>query len=319
MAAAPILRDGIEGLRRAKADPSRVAELRKTLADYQEKSLSEHNLYSTEIDITESVKAARKHVEDADFQEALFKFTMGIPLVDLTRLREEVLDSIRKFPMLNLFTKVVVDEKARPTATAAGIAPCDGFDDRQLEPKMFSLLRTTMLVRVASYIDPARQQIVNDHHPNFSDFVNIVRYNPFVPPGHEEIFIRGMHAGIYDDWVSASHLLVPQIENSLRFVLEAHSVDVSNLLSDSTQPLKVLGAIFDMPETMKIFGEPLCFELRCCLIEKMGFDFRNRVAHGFVSDEECRSAAAKYLWWLVLRLCLTPLWNSRCENAEVKK
>ncbi|MCP4602386.1 MAG: DUF4209 domain-containing protein [Proteobacteria bacterium] len=315
MAAASILRDGIEGLRRAKADTSRVAELRKTLTEYQEKSLAERNEYSTEIDLTESVEAARKHVEDADFYEACFKLTMGPQLVDLSRLREEVVDLIRKFPMQNLFAHVKEDEKARPTATAAGISPSDDVDEQQLELKLFSHLRTTMTVRVASYIDPARQQVATDHHPKFSDLVEIVRHNPFIPPGHEEIFLRGIHAGFHEDWVTASHLLVPQIENSLRFVLEAHDVDVSNLLSDGTQPVMVLGAIFDMAETKEIFGEPLCFELRCCLIEKMGFDFRNRVAHGFASDEECRSAAARYLWWLVLRLCLTPMWNAKVNAA----
>jgi len=105
----------------------------------------------------------------------------------------------------------------------------------------------------------------------------------------------------------ASHLLVPQVENSLRHVLESHGVDVSNLMSDGTQPVKILGSIFGMKETKKIFGEALCFELRGCLIQKTGFDFRNRIAHGFVSEGECYSIAAETIWWLVLRICLTPI------------
>jgi hypothetical protein len=48
----------------------------------------------------------------------------------------------------------------------------------------------------------------------------------------------------------------------------------------------------------------LHFELRGHLIEKTGFDFRNKVAHGFVSENDCYSAAALAVWWLVLRLCL---------------
>jgi hypothetical protein len=112
----------------------------------------------------------------------------------------------------------------------------------------------------------------------------------------------------------ASHLLTPQIENSLRYVLESHSVDVSNLMSDGTQPVKILGAIFSMPETKQILGEALCFELRGCLIEKTGYDSRNRVAHGFVHEGECYSHAGVTVWWLVLRRCLTPVFQTLAER-----
>jgi len=111
----------------------------------------------------------------------------------------------------------------------------------------------------------------------------------------------------------ATHLLTPQIENSLRYVLESHGVDVSNLMSDGTQPVKVLGAIFGMAEAKQIFGESLCFELRGCLIEKTGFDFRNRVAHGFVHEGECYSTAGVTVW-LVLRICLTPIFQTIAER-----
>lgn len=319
IAAASILSNGIEALRQAKADPERVAELRKRLSEYQEKSLEEYKEYSAEIDLTETSNAARKHVKDENLREALFKFSFGIPLVELTQLRQKVMASISQFPIQHLFSNVHVDEKARTVAKSPGFSQGDNTDEAQVEPKMFSQLRTELSFRVAGYIEPARQQIENDHHPTFGDLVFIVRHNPFVPPGHEEIFLRGIHAGFYNDWVTASHLLVPQVENSMRYILESHSVDVSNLKSDGTQPVKILGAIFGLPETKKIFGDELCFELRCCLIEKMGFDFRNRVAHGFVSDDECRSAAGKYLWWLVIRLCLFPIWNAKVDAAGVEQ
>jgi hypothetical protein len=113
--------------------------------------------------------------------------------------------------------------------------------------------------------------------------------------------------------------LTPQVENSIRFVLEQNGVDVSNLESDLTQPVKVLGPIFGLPEMKTIFGDALCFELRGLLIEKTGYSFRNRVAHGFVTEGECYSVAATNLWWLVLRLCYTPLAILEQGRAESSK
>ena len=171
-------------------------------------------------------------------------------------------------------------------------------------------------LRIDGFIEPARQQILNDHKPTYGDLLSIVRNNWFIPPGHEGIFLRGLHAGFHGDFVVATHLLTPQIENSLRYVFESHGVDVSNLMSDGTQSVKVLGAIFGMAETKQIFGEPLCFELRGCLIEKAGFDFRNRVAHGFVHEGECYATAGVTVWWLVLRICLMPIFQSIAERKS---
>ena len=161
-----------------------------------------------------------------------------------------------------------------------------------------------------------RYQILNDHRPTFEDLRFIVDKNPFIPPGHEGIFLRGLHAGFHGDFVVATHLLTPQIENSLRYVLESHDVDISNLMSDGTQPVKVLGAIFGLAETSQIFTDELCFELRGCLIEKTGYDFRNRIAHGFVDEGECYSHAGVTMWWLVLRICLTPTFQTITEQQN---
>ena len=71
-----------------------------------------------------------------------------------------------------------------------------------------------------------------------------------------------------------------------------------------------------MPESKQIFGDHLCFELRGCLIEKTGYDFRNRVAHGFVHEGECYSHAGVTVWWLVLRICLTPIFQTIAERQK---
>lgn len=93
----------------------------------------------------------------------------------------------------------------------------------------------------------------------------------------------------------------------MRHVLEINGVDVSNLEADGTQPVKMLGGLFGMAATKEFFGEPFCFELRGCLIEKTGYDFRNQVAHGFVTEGQCYTTPAVTLWWLIIRLLVTPI------------
>lgn len=318
MAAAWFLQNGIEALRQAGASRERIDELRSRLTKLQADSLKEMKTVSTKIDISKPVEAAREHVQSPDFTEALFKFAFGQKLSKPKEIRESVLKLAKDFPMSHLFTTCVMDDKGRTTVKKEGLLNLKGEEFEQaLEAEMFSHeAQMHWSIRVSGYIEPARLQIFNDHHPTFRDLVFVVRNNPFIPPGHEGIFLRGLHSGFHGDFLVASHLLVPQIENSLRHVLESHGVDVSNLMSDGTQPVKVLGAIFNMKETEKIFGESLCFELRGCLIQKTGFDFRNRVAHGFVSEAECYSVAAETIWWLALRICLTPVAQAIAEQKQ---
>jgi hypothetical protein len=321
MAAASSLIKGIEALRRAGAAPERIEELRRKLGQYQEGLRAEMQTFSTEIDISDAVESARQHVKCATLNEALFRFALGYNLTDLKELKETVIQVAKDHPLTHLLGASIVDSKGRVVKQKPGLLHLQGEElEEQIKAEMFSHASQFMWsLRVSSYIDPGRLQILNDHHPTFEDLTYLVASNPFVPPGHEGIFLRGLHAGFHGDFLVASHLLVPQIENSLRYVLESQGVDVSNLMSDGTQPVKVLGAIFGMEETKKIFGDSLCFELRGCLIEKTGFDFRNRLAHGFVSEGECYAPAAEMIWWLVLRICLIPIYHSQSappENSE---
>jgi hypothetical protein len=318
LAAASLMRKAIEELRRAGAAKERIAELRQRMNDWQKRSLAEFETFSTSVDIPELVAKAQNHVKGCDFRTAALKLAFGKNLLDPKAIKDQVVKNAEQAPLTHLMGAAIVDERGRLVAHKPGLLSLKGEAfDAALEVEAFSYAsQFCWPLRVDAFIEPARIQILNDHKPTFQDLVFIVRNNPFIPPGHEGIFLRGLHAGFHGDFVVAAHLLTPQIENSLRYVLESHGVDVSNLMSDGTQPVKVLGAIFGMAETKQIFGEPLCFELRGCLIEKSGYDFRNRIAHGFVGYGECYSHAAVTVWWLVLRICLTPIFQAIAEKRE---
>lgn len=311
LAAAVMLRDGIEALRRAGADEDRIRILRNKLSVVQEKSIKQMKQISTKVDISELVERARKHVQNDNFSTALLRFAFGAPLSKPDKVKKQVLELAQKFPLSHLMSASQVDEKGRVITIKGPLLSNQDAEESAIAAEMFSYVsKYDWSMQVVSFIEPARQQIVNDHHPALSDLMVVVANNPFIPPGHEELFLRGLYAGFNGDYVISSHILVPQIENSIRHVLGVHGVDISNLMSDGTQPVKVLGTLLAMPETTQIFGEEMVFVLRGLLIEKTGFDFRNRICHGFSSSSECYSAAAVFAWWMVLRLCLLPAYNT---------
>lgn len=310
---------GVEALRRVGGDSAEVERQRAKLTEYQIASRKEMKTISTEFDIAELQDVSRNHVSGQALDMALFRFTLGRELEDPDSMREQARKNAEAAPLSHLLGRNLVDGSGRTVAVQEGL-----YSDEQdaendaLEAYAFNAARFFWDFRAAAYIEPARRQIVHEHHPSLDDLSPIVRNNPFIPPGHEWIFLRGLHAGLHGDFLLSASLLVPQIENSLRHILEMVGVDVTNLKSDGTQPVKMLGQLLCFNELEEMLGAAACFELRGHLIEKNGFDFRNHLCHGFLSDAEANSTPAASIWWLVLRLCLAPLLNSRRQQEDTE-
>jgi hypothetical protein len=311
------LSQGIEALRNAGAAKERISELRGTLGEWQKQIESEMRHFEGGVDISDLIAKSREAVRDEKFEVALLKLAFGQPLVEPNQLKQEAERKSEAYPASSLFGSQILDQKGRVLAFQPPLIGTTGAArDSALLWRAFSdAAKFHWPLRVAGFIEPARKKIWNEHHPSIRDLEFVVADNPFVPVGHEALFLQGLLAGFQGDFVVSSHLLIPQLENSIRHFLELAGKDTTNLLADGTQPAKVLGPLFSMHELTEIFGEPLCFELRGCLIEKSGYDFRNRVAHGFVSTDECFSNAAVTLWWLTLRMCLMAHHNSRLNNS----
>jgi hypothetical protein len=316
LVASHFLTQGIEALRRARAAPEVVARLRAKLRQYQREALKEMKPLTLDPEFLKKVREEReqiaqkvaKHVEHSSLEEALKRLAFVRQLISPNKLREEVLELAKKHPLSNLFEASLLDNAGRVKERIPGVLDKGDSQDERILARMFQHAgQFDWPDRAASFIEPGRRQIWLQHLPRVQDLSFLVVNNPFVPPGHEGIFLRGLFYGLAGEMLLSVHLLAPQVENSTRYVLEQNDVDVSNLESDLTQPVKTLGPLLSMPETQKIFGEDWCFEFRGLLIEKTGYSFRHQVAHGFASEAACYGPEALNLWWIVLRLCCTPI------------
>jgi len=155
------------------------------------------------------------------------------------------------------------------------------------------------------FIDVCRKEIVQEHQPTLLD-LQFLSSTPLYPAGHEMIFLKGILAGFRGDFDITAHFLVPQIEEAIRHVLHRAGYVTSKLDSKLIQEQRLLGTLLSLPETSEILRADHVFELRGILVEKFGYDLRNRLAHGFVTHQECWGADVLNLWWLVIRLLSFP-------------
>jgi hypothetical protein len=169
-------------------------------------------------------------------------------------------------------------------------------------------------MQVVWRIEPARSTIINEHPIRWRDLVLLVSDNPFIPSGHEGIYLRGIQSGFFGDWLAAMHLLIPQLEASFRYVFQQRDIVTSKLEQNGIQKERDLNELLWMPEFEDIFGANLTFDLRGILIESFGCNMRNESAHGLMPEGAFYQPAAVYLWWLALRLCWTGYQFTRPET-----
>src|SRR5205085_4063897 len=92
---------------------------------------------------------------------------------------------------------------------------------------MYSLASTYRSTRVQAFIEPARQHILSEHYVRVQDFLPFVSDSPFIRPGREWIIARGLYAGLQGDFLTAVHFLIPQLEDSIRYILSRLGVITS--------------------------------------------------------------------------------------------
>ena len=303
LTAAELLKDAIQAFKRVGGQQGRVEKLHRELLEYQRRGTGQMGRVSAETPIDDLRASAINAVTKKPRSEAI----RALALIDdpsyLGFLRQYLQQEMEEFPLLHILPWIQQDASGRTTDFAPS-SLSDSSKDREASARSH-LLRNASQMRslmVQASIEPARLQILQEHSVCVQDFAPFVANNPFVPEGRETAYTRGLHAGLEGDFLVATQLLIPQLENSVRYVLEHRGAITSGLKSKGIQDVDLLGTLLRRPEVEEVFGEDITFDLQGLLTERFGDNLRNRVAHGLMNDEDFLRTDAIYLWWLSLHL-----------------
>ena len=322
-----LLQRGKVALQSSGAPKGNVNRVHNLLLEKQA-SYDDYKQISFNVDISEPVESARRAFRDLPLADCIYGLAARIEPPSVALLKARANEMHAKSPMPYLINKQLVDDQGKRIGQRPGYTYNDSDSiDKSIQLTMHEEAKRRQQVTVFGLILPALEQINLDHYIRPNDLIEIVTNSPFVPPDRQHIFLRGLYHGFTLDFMVASSLLVPQIENSLRYVLQQQGVIVSTLDPEGIQEEYPLGRLlYGILEVKGIFGEDLVFDLQGLLLERFGSNFRNRLAHGLVTDNECMSPASAYAWWLVFHLCCAPLLahrsatqNAPTANDEVSK
>ncbi len=308
--AAHFLQGAIEALKKIENTRDERQEIYQKMLEYQKKSISEMGTHPYSIDVSEIADKAIEMVKGKSLFEALMNLAFSSPSPKVDRLRTRVQEAVRTHPMSHIFSASLLDKEGKVVGRRPGISSREEASEEAIRSEMFRMAASDQVVHAQAVVQNAIYQINLEHNVRFDDLLPVVSNNPFVPPGREYIFARGLHSGLTGDLLLMAHLLIPQLENSLRHLLSQRGVIVSGLDDQQIQENYTLNAILYRykDELTDILGDDALFDLQGLLVERFGSNLRNLLAHGLLDQNEFFSWHILYLWWLVLRLCLTPIY-----------
>ncbi|ACN83796.1 hypothetical protein BHWA1_01317 [Brachyspira hyodysenteriae WA1] len=147
---------------------------------------------------------------------------------------------------------------------------------------------------------------------------NICLYSGIIKNDRVYIFAHGLFLCYKDDYVAGLSILVPQIEDWIRYLLNVCGVNTRN--KDRYGKFEKELSLDEMLKEKKddiisIFGESLYFELNTLLSnEDYCLNLRNNLCHGLINVNDFYSQNYVYLWALIFRFILLSYIQNKQDN-----
>jgi hypothetical protein len=298
----------------------RVPDLRARLAEAGRRTLQEMQTASTdEIDIRRHVEASKKAVHGLAWDDAFFTLAMIAPFINPDKLREETLERMRAHPLVTLIQGDVFDHAGRKIAVRPPVGTGDPKREEQaVEGFMDEQARIHRDLQVHGVLAPAVRVMRDEHIIDEAAVEGLIKDSALVPEGHLSLFVKGVVAGFRFDFSTALHILIPQVENGLRHVLEQNGVVPRYINADGVEDVWLLGKVLEHEKLAELLDADMLYELRTLMAGRLGPNLRNLIAHGLLDEQSLNGEIAFYLWWVLLRLIALPT-NGMAAFAERKQ
>ena len=260
------------------------------------------------IDYREMHKLARQVVQGDYPVHCLRKYANMNSGFDIESFENEIRQRKPSF-FRSLFASVQMTD----TGQIAAKAPSIGLDPIDPESEDYKIWMSFELqkryeilikLQVNGFILPALWEMHESNRLTERFFVNLAYWSPSVPAGRERLVGKALYSGYEMDFVSAIHMLSPQLENIIRVYLKQAGVNTRHTDQYGIDTEKGLSALAsqDVPEYETTFGKNNAAEIRMLFCEGAGPNLRNNVAHGLLDDHSSQSPSAVYAWWFFLKI-----------------
>ena len=287
---------------------ARIEELRSLLSGTRRQTVTELKTLETTTDVSEVVTRVQDELRGREFPSALKRLAAMVP----TPAYEQMRKAAASISERTLYTKIANVSHMSSDGRVVGRRPHSQGDnvsveEAELTDAAFRHYQQTLEFCGVCVIDPGRSVVSGEHEPTEQYFIALATAAPLVPPGRGIHFGKGLYAGFVGDYISAAHLLIPQLEHLVRHELACAGVHATSLYPSGVERHKTLDTLLAFSEAEAVFGKDLLETLKALLCDPIGEGLRNQFAHGLIDDADFPEATVAFLWGLTLSLTVKSL------------
>jgi hypothetical protein len=227
-----------------------------------------------------------------DMQSAIDRIVFQfIPRRDETERRMH--DIAAKAPMQFMITKKLQDHQGRPVATIGSIH--DDLDGNVIHHVAQELQFEALLLR------QALAGLVEHFELTADRLVDYLYLSPLFRADKMPLLARGLEAYLARDPAVAIHLLIPQLEDALRNLVQIRGGVVMRPSRSGGFHLRTLDELLRDESLRSVFGDDLVLYFRVLLTDQRGINLRNDVCHGISpATHFCQGFADRLLHCLLI-------------------
>jgi hypothetical protein len=183
-------------------------------------------------------------------------------------------------PLMSMIPITIIEKDGRPTAKIGSI-------DEDAEGRLYKQLGETI-----SFYQPflgfVLEKLREKYAPSVEDMLGYLDQSPLFSESRRELLQEGLRAYEQGDFVKAIHVLVPQIEQSLRNLLSLLQIPTTKTVArhPGIEDVKSMNDVLADLRVRQAMTENLWRYLSAVYIERRGgLNLRNDLAHGLVSPK----------------------------------
>lgn len=273
----------------------KVDELKKRIKKHTRQAI-ETEMKEIKIPITIPRKPTINYInslKSLTLKKALQKLANEAFLVpNLKRIRLEVKEQKKVSPLGFMVQSVSIrdDNPVLKSQTEA-----ERFGDYVVE-------RVVMHYKIAGDIfEEVIEELVKTKNLDHISFLTFLSSSDVYEKNSLDMIGSGLERYFSNDYPSALHILIPQLERTLRHMLESLGLPTTVLHGKIIEE-KTLGRILKEPKLKEFLGEDFLFYLCSLLTDKRGDNLRNDIAHGLITKERCTKNMATNILLIFLLL-----------------
>jgi hypothetical protein len=270
------------------------------LREAQKKSQDEFKAISTTVDIpTNGIEKLVNSVLSGNTSEVFEKIIISnIPIKN--NVKTSLLKISKDHPLMYMISRSIVDRSGRVISKIGSI---DQDFEGQMALHFSETIKFNSIGLHYTILEATKRKIFTKN--NIISFLK----NSCIITEERYFFLElGINYFFNKEFISSVHLIVPQIEEAIRNLLEMNGGNILVFKNGSYQ-LKTFDHILNDPIVIDVLTEDVCLYYKIIFTDSRGWNLRNNLAHGLLNPNDIDEQVNEQVLHALLILGLVRLAN----------